>query len=226
MGRLIWQFIKHWWAYMSCALWTFLAFWQLFYGKSNRVLIWIYLSLAVLSLILGIATTAYEQYLKRRECEQRLEEAINTNRPEVFATLSFGPGRVGTGSIGLQNCGNRDARNVQIIPFSLSGVNQGQEETKALAFPHFSHLPRRERPDYPAATINNMVDLDHDGQLAFFLSTWCDRWEQTALEFEVSVQWFDSSGNQFVSTSQMSYSRGEHTCRTVTGFVKHVRPKA
>ncbi len=62
MGGLIWQFIKHWWAYMSCALWTFLAFWQLFFNKSNKVLIWIYLSLAVLSLILGIATTAYEQY--------------------------------------------------------------------------------------------------------------------------------------------------------------------
>ncbi len=164
--------------------------------------------------------------MKRRECERQLEESINKDRPEVFATLSFGPGRVGTGSIGLQNCGNRDARNVQIVPFSLSGVYQGRAETKALAFPHFSHLPRRERPEYPLATINNIVDLDDDGQLAFFLSTWCDRWEKTGLEFEVSVQWFDSSGNQFVSTSQMSYSRGVHSCRTVTGFVKHVRSKA
>jgi hypothetical protein len=55
MGGLIWQFIKHWWAYMSCAVWTLLAFWQLFFNKSNRVVIWIYLSLAVLSLILGKA---------------------------------------------------------------------------------------------------------------------------------------------------------------------------
>jgi hypothetical protein len=171
MGELIWQFIKHWWAYMSCALWTLMAFWQLFYNKSNKFLIGIYVSLAILSLILGTATTAYEQYLKRREYEQKLEEAINTNRPEVFATLSFGPGRVGTGSIGLQNCGNRDARNVQILPLSIRGVYQGQEETKIFLFPHFSHLPRKEVPDYPTVTINKIVDLDHGGQLAFFLST-------------------------------------------------------
>jgi hypothetical protein len=48
MGALIWQFIRHWWAYMSCALWTFLTFWQLFYNKSNRVLVCIYVGLAVL----------------------------------------------------------------------------------------------------------------------------------------------------------------------------------
>jgi hypothetical protein len=224
MGGLIWQFIKHWWAYMSCAFWTLLGFWQLFYNKSNKFLIGVYVSLAILSVILGIATTAYEQYRKRRESERQLEEAINKDRPEVFVTLSFGPDRAGTGSIGLQNCGIRDARNVQICPLLLRGFYQGKDETKELVFPHISSLPRRELPVYPLIRVNDMMDLDRHEELAFFLGTWCDRWEKTALEFELSVQWFDSSGNEFMSTSKMLYSRGEHRCRTSTGFVKHIRP--
>ena len=154
----------------------------------------------------------------------RAEEAMNKDRPEAFVTLSFGPGRVGAGSIGLQNCGIRDARNVQILPLHLNGIYQGRAETKKLTFPHLSYLPRKEHPDYPTLTINDVLDLETEGELAFFLSSWCDRWEKPGLEFELSVQWFDSSGNGFRSNSKVSYSRPEHKCRTVTGFVEYLKP--
>jgi hypothetical protein len=151
-------------------------------------LICIYVALAVLSFLCAISTTAYDQFSKRRECEQKLEEAINTSRPEVFVTLSFSPGRVGTRLIGLQNCGVRDARNIQVHPLRIMGINRGREETKELAFPHISYLPRSEDSEYPPVRLNNLIDREQGVDMAIYLRAWCDNWEKDTLEFDMPVQ--------------------------------------
>ena len=67
MGGLVWQFIKRWWAYISCAVWTLLSIWQLIYKKNDTDLIVINIVVAVVFLVLAIAMTAHEQYRRRRE---------------------------------------------------------------------------------------------------------------------------------------------------------------
>jgi hypothetical protein len=222
MARLIWVFVRRWWAYMSCAVWTLLSIWQLIYKKNDKQFIVINMVVAAVFLVIAVTMTAFEQYQKRREIERQLEEAINKDRPEVFITLSFG--RVGARSVGLQNCGVRDARNVQVQPLHLRGVNRGREETKELIFPQIPRLPNSEEPQFPPVRLNNFIDLEGGVDMGIYLRAWCDNWEKDSLEFEMSVQWFDSSGNEFGSTSKMIYSREEQTCRTITGFVRLVRP--
>lgn len=157
--------------------------------------------------------------------EDERDDAINRDRPEVFAILSFGPARnEGIKSIGIQNWGMRHAVNVQILPLTIPGKKDGKDETKNLTFPCFAKIEKKPTPDYPEIKINGWVDLDTEGQFGFFLQNWCDRWGTEGLDFELEVQWFDSSGNEFRSSSSVSYKRTETKCRTRVGRVKHIKP--
>jgi hypothetical protein len=163
-----------------------------------------------------------DEYRRAKDAEAERDEAIDRDRPEVFVTLSFGSD--GVRLVGVQNCGVRDARNVQIQTLHLIGVKRGRKETKELKFPQISRLAVSSEPEYPLVRLNNFIDLERGADMGIYLRSWCDDWERNSLEFEMSVQWFDSSGNEFGSTSRMIYSREEQTCRTVTGFVRRVSP--
>ena len=179
--------------------------------------------------VLTFTVTNYRVWADERKKviagEQRFLVAINRERPEVFATLSFGPGNAGTASIGLQNRGIKDAINIQILPISVEGSREGKRETKTLAFPCLACLPRKDEPSYPNLTINKIVDIDKEGELGFMLSNWSSRWNEPLLEFEMSVQWFDSGGNEFRSSSRFTYSASERKGRTRHGFIELVRPR-
>jgi hypothetical protein len=157
---------------------------------------------------------------ERRKALQRIEgleaDTIDRERPEIFVTLIFGPGTDGIGSIGLQNCGTRDAINVQIHPIQI--------ENKRLTFPAIARIPRQEFPIYPQWRVNDVVSVEQEGELAFYLPVWCQKLSIDRLEFTLSATWSDSRGNEFRSTSQAEYDCGQNKCRTKLGPVERIKP--
>jgi len=214
MGK-IWLFLRglasKWWTLMSCAVFTALTFWQAHSNKSNE---WLVHYLFFAAFVMGVFS-AFLFWLDERRgrlnCESDLEVAINKDRPEVFVTLIFGPGNSGVGSVGIRNHGVRDARNIQIEPISIEG--------KTLAFKPLLCLTNAQERVFMAMDING-VTFDEEDALRYRLRDLADRSRRDSLEFEMKVQWSDSSGNAFSSASRAVYERRDERCRTVTGPVR------
>lgn len=147
------------------------------------------------------------------KAEKEREEAVNKDRPEVFATLIFGPERTGgTASIAIQNSGIRDARNVQIQPVAI--------ENKRLTFPPILCLERDKGKQYPRMEVDGFNEFDKEGELRYLLRNWAGRGNKSALTFCIGVQWEDSSGNRFSSDSHVIYESAQEKCRTRTSPVR------
>jgi hypothetical protein len=159
---------------------------------------------------------------ERSKALQRIEEleadTIDRERPEIFLTLIFGPGRVGVGSIGIQNRGTRDALNVTLHPTQL--------EDKRLTFPEYACIPKRDSPEYPQIKVNGVTAIDTEEELAGFLRRWCQNWGKDKLHFTLTATWFDSRSNEFRSASKVTYDPREDKCRTVLGFIERIMPDA
>ena len=74
---VVWEIIKNWWAYMSCAIWTGAAFWQLAFNPTSQTQIKIYFIAAGASLLLGFLQTIFTEHHKRITAEKK----VNDNRP-------------------------------------------------------------------------------------------------------------------------------------------------
>lgn len=162
---------------------------------------------------------------RRIQAEQDRDRALDHDRPEVFAGLEFGPGpRDGEESIYVHNRGLRDALNVQIHPITLIGKSEYEGEeieiTKEITFPKLSSIAKTEKY-YPQFYLGG--DLwDEMGELGKCLRSWCERWGRQEISFDLHVDWTDTSGNQFTSSSQVNYSLQGRKCRTVFGQVKRM----
>ncbi len=219
-----WGIFKKWQAYMSGFGITLISYFAAAHNKSNA---WIVESLkyaAIAFLVASIVMLLVEERQKRRNLERKLEEAINRDRPEVFINFWFGPRwDEGVGSIGIKNRGIKDAINVQILPIKLIGTTGDREETKEIVFSPIACLQRSDEAEYPKSVVNGWLDLGY-GHLADYLKLWCSNWRKDQINFDIAVEWFDSSENKFSSLYKAYYSRANHKCRTESGFVKRVMP--
>ena len=86
----LFDFLKNWWAWMSCALWTFLGFGVLALNPTAKTQMHLYFAAAILSLILALVQTLYSERKRRIAAEKMLD----TQRPRIaLIPTKFGSGR-------------------------------------------------------------------------------------------------------------------------------------
>lgn len=175
--------------------------------RSVPSLLWV--GSGIVLFMIGAFLAWHEEEKRRIKAEADRDEAINKDRPEVIATLIFGPGQSGVGSIGIENRGSKDAFNIQIQPVSTLSKN--------LTFSPIPILSASQGKVFPLMDVNGFDEFHDEGELQRLLRNWAVRQEQPTADITLTVQWNDASGHGFHSTCEAHYEVQKDKCRTVIG---------
>jgi hypothetical protein len=165
----------------------------------------------------------HDEYDGRRQAENRTEEVINSNRPEVFVSLDFGPhpydqehiGERTYAFVGVSNKGQTYAKNVRIDPVEIDG------RTFTFAELQFVNPSQRLEPDFAWAGNEWSVKqwdafIDVLRRIAEKRIT-AESPDFERITFPLKVSWEDSFGNKFCSSSEIEYIHPQQKCRTRHG---------
>jgi hypothetical protein len=149
---VLWQVIKNWWAFMSCAFWTFAGLWQLSSNPTSWTQIKVFFILAGLSLVLGFLQTIFTEHRKRIAAEKKLEAerprlGVNTHSVEGPKAWAESPVPV---TFTIQHINGRVPTSIHFEPVT------SKHRKFALAF---NPLPYANRPPHPTLMGFEIIEV-------------------------------------------------------------------
>lgn len=191
---------------------------------------WLWWSVSAIAFFIAARAAWDEQRKRAGNAEKQLEDAINKDRPEVFASLNFGPdpyskteeGERNYSFVTISNRGKSFAMHVRIDPIQIDSklitfselqiVNPSQNLEPS--FMWAGNERDQKQWDAMIEVLRRVAEKKRDKE---------GRLQESTLEFDLRASWEDSRGNKFCSKSQVFYTYPEQKCRTRLGIISRVQ---